>query len=262
VDQNEAIQKAKQFAQNAYAAASQRILQERQDELAKMHREMAARGIGRSGMVVAETARISGEKIRALTEARLDTILEGYELYRVVIDDQMAADICNEVMRGMSQMVAAVKKNGLRGVPTRAVGAYSQLAEHSVGVSPAWVKTQIDRRRLMPKKPDVPSITTIYSVQGENARLNLNGTDNSVNVVTKSSSTEFFTEVRGQIESEIADGDERRKILEALTALEESHGKPSFAQRYTDFIAVAANHMAILAPFIPALTEMLHKAIS
>jgi hypothetical protein len=112
----------------------------------------------------------------------------------------------------------------------------------------------------MPKKPEGPSVTTIYNVQGDNARWNVNSTDNSVNVVTKSSE-EFFATLREHIESGVPEGDERKVILQKLVTLQESHGQPSFAQRYTDFITAAANHVVLLTPFIPALTEMLRKAL-
>jgi hypothetical protein len=81
VDQSQALEKAKQFAQTAYAAASNDILRENQHKLAQMHAQMAARGMMQSGMIVSETARIVGEQIKALTEARLNVTLEGYELY-------------------------------------------------------------------------------------------------------------------------------------------------------------------------------------
>jgi hypothetical protein len=97
-------------------------------------------------------------------------------------------------------------------------------------------------------------------VQGENARVNVNSNDHSVNVVTKAKD-EFFTALQQKIESAVPGGEERQKILTALTSLQESHGKPAFAQRYTDFIAAAANHVALLSPFIPALTEMLHQVL-
>jgi hypothetical protein len=42
---------------------------------------------------------------------------------------------------------------------------------------------------------------------------------------------------------------------------QESHGQPSFAQRYTDFIATAANHVVLLTPFVLALTAMLQKVL-
>jgi hypothetical protein len=52
--------------------------------------------------------------------------------------------------------------------------------------------------------------------------------------------------------------EEDRRVTYELQA---SHGKPSFAQRYTDFMAAAANHIKVIAPFIPALTEMLHHVL-
>ncbi len=262
MDQNDAIEKARRFAQTAYAAASDEILRERQNDLAKMRSQLAARGAAMSGAMIAETARIRGEQIRALAQARLDSILEGYELYGIVIDDEMATGICFDVIGEVTRMIANAAKTHAfpAGMPSTAVAAYPHALEQNVGVSAAWVRTQIDRRRLMPRKNEGPSITTIYNVQGDHARWNVNGTDNSVNIVTKSS-VEFFTTLRSRIESEITGGDERRKILEALTALQEGHGKPSFARRYTDFMAAAANHISVIVPFIPALTEMLHHVL-
>jgi len=80
-----------------------------------------------------------------------------------------------------------------------------------------------------------------------------------VNVVTKSTE-EFFAALRERIESGVS-GADQKDILAKLTALEASHGQPSFAQRYTDFMAAAANHITVIVPFIPALTEMLHKVL-
>jgi hypothetical protein len=45
-------------------------------------------------------------------------------------------------------------------------------------------------------------------------------------------------------------------LLERVRIMEENKGKNTFTKAYTDFIAVAANHISILSPFIPALTEM------
>ena len=75
------------------------------------------------------------------------------------------------------------------------------------------------------------------------------------------SSEQIFTNLRQQIESEIPAGDERRDILEKLTALEQAQNSPSFTKRYSDFIAAAANHMVLLGPFIPALTELLQRTL-
>ncbi len=259
MNQSEAIRKAEQFAQNAYAAAAEDIVRERRDDILKLNSKLARFGVVHSSVTVVETARIIGEQIRALIQARLNSILEGYEIYGVSVDDEMATCLSLDLVGEASQMIdKEAKSRPFAGMGM--MGAYARALEQSVSISAVWARVQIDRRRLVPKNHEHPPVTTIYNVQGDNARVNVNSSDHSVNVVTKSND-EFFATLRGLIETEIADGDERRKILEALTVLKESHGKPSFGPRYTDFIAAAANHMTLLAPFIPALTEMLHKVI-
>lgn len=213
-----------------------------------------------SGTMIHESAKIDGEHVRAIVESRLDALIEGHELYEITIDDQMAVNLCDEIVQGMKQLIYNCKSPTFNGsLPAGSDSQYPRLVEQAVGLSANLVKTRIDRRRLMAKKTE--GYTTIYNVQGENARVNVNSNDHSVNVVTKSKD-EFFTTLQQKIESEVPEGEEKQKILTALTALQESHGQRTFAQRYTDFIAVAANHVALLAPFIPALTEMLHNALS
>lgn len=259
-DQSQAIEKARQFARTRYAGETDAIIREHQQKLGESRANLAARGLAISGAMAMETARIHAEQIKALTLLRLDAILEGYELHGIEIDDQTAVNICDEIIQGMNNMIFS-SENPIpmpSGMPGSSNDSFRQLLAQSVGVNAASMKTQIDRRRLMTKRNE--GSTTIYNVQGDNARWNFNSTDKSINVITKSSA-EFFTALRECIDAGVAEGEERTKILEAVTVLEQSHGRPSFAQRYTDFIAAAANHMTLLAPFIPALTEMLHQVL-
>ena len=223
----------------------------------EMHNELAAKGMSQSGLMLSESARLDGERIKAMTEAKLDALLEGYELQEITIDDQMAVNLCDDVIQGMNQLVYACKCPTLGGsLLSGGDVQYRQMVAQAVHLSANLVKTQIDRRRFMAKKKNAP--TTNYYVQGENARVNVNSTGHSVNVVMKSTE-EFFGTIKQRIESGIPEGDERRKILESLTALQESHGKPTFAQRYTEFIATAADYVTLLTPFIPQLTQMLGR---
>ncbi len=113
----------------------------------------------------------------------------------------------------------------------------------------------------MPTKPPAGQTTTnVYHVYGHNPRWNTNSEDHSVNSVTISND-QVFVKVRQKIESEVPEGDERKDILDKLQALEKDQDSPSFAKRYTEFMAVAANHIQVICPFIPALTEMLHKVL-
>jgi hypothetical protein len=98
----------------------------------------------------------------------------------------------------------------------------------------------------------------VYHIEGDNSRVSVNSIDNSVNVVVKSSE-QIFANLRQTLQSGVPEGAERTDILARLTALEQAQGSKSFVQHYTEFIAAAANHMQLVGPFIPALTEILQK---
>jgi len=262
MDQSDAVNKAREFADRVFRVESLKTFRFAQRQLAESRSQAAARGTVLSGGTILETARHEGAKITALLQSRLDGWLEGIDLHGAVLDDDLVGVLQKDLGAMRSDLIASGEReygrdplNLARMIPAV---AYSKMLLEEVGLSSDEVRTQIDRRRLMPKKTEGP--TNIYYVQGDNARVNANSTDNSVNVVMKSNA-EFFTTLRERIESAVPRGGEQTLILQKLAALQESQGQPSFAQRYTDFIAVAANHVALLAPFIPALTEMLHHAL-
>jgi hypothetical protein len=64
-------------------------------------------------------------------------------------------------------------------------------------------------------RSDNKAIQSFYHVQGENARVSVGGSDNSVNVVVKTS-TELFTTMRDEIQSQIPAGDQQTAILDKL----------------------------------------------
>jgi hypothetical protein len=261
MDQNQAIEKARQFARTRYTGELENIVREHEQKKVQMRAQMAANGNLMSGNMIYQNAQIDASQIRAITKSRLDALLEGYELYAVEIDDLMAVNLCDEVIQQMKQLIFNCKCPTFGGsTPMGLESQYPRMVEQAVGLSANLVKTEIDRRRLMAKKNDGP--TTIYSVRGDNARLNVNSSDNSVNIINTKSPDEFFAAMRQRIEADIAEGEERKKIVESLTSLQAAHGKPSFAQRYTEFVAAVGNHIKILTPFIPALSDMLHKVLT
>jgi len=258
VDQCQVIEKAKRFAYNAYVAESRMIDHEHEISRANVRANLASRGLAASSVMINEVARVDADRIRALAEARLSTTIEGYERHGIEIDDATATSLCFDIMGEVDRMIKQAQVQGPQVPIQNAESLYLPALGRHLGISVEWVRTQIDRRRLVPNRNERP--TVIYSVQGDNSRLNLNSTDNSANIVVKSDA-ELFTKLRDRVKTEVVDEAEQKKIIDAATALEQSQGKPSFAQRYTDFIAVAANHMAVLAPFIPALSEMLRHVL-
>ncbi len=113
------------------------------------------------------------------------------------------------------------------------------------------------------KKGQLPAGTggNYFNVTGANARVNFGSIDNSTNIVSEQ---HVFSNLRLAIEKGVADSKERIAILDALARLEkianDDSGKRSssdYGAAYQNFITSAANHMTLIAPFIPALSKLL-----
>jgi hypothetical protein len=101
-------------------------------------------------------------------------------------------------------------------------------------------------------------VNQVFNVHGPNARVNIDSTDNSTNVVHQGVP---FSELRKSIESGVSDGVERTAILQRLSDLEAATDHESGAKRYQAFITAAANHMTLVGPYLPALGNWVHKLL-
>ena len=109
------------------------------------------------------------------------------------------------------------------------------------------------------QREDRPS-TVIYQVHGPNARFNVNSVDSSTNVVTQAPA-EMFATLREAIAAGVQDETARGQLLESAEAMEAEAGGPGFTSQYARFVALAADHMQVLEPFIPALAQMLMSSL-
>jgi hypothetical protein len=100
------------------------------------------------------------------------------------------------------------------------------------------------------------NVTQNIHLHGHNPRINVNSTDNSVNITSVSGDQQLFTQLRETARS-IDNESERAEILSKLDRLQEMLGSSGFLQEYQGFIATVANYMTIFGPFIPALTRMI-----
>ncbi len=96
----------------------------------------------------------------------------------------------------------------------------------------------------------------VYNLTGPNVRVNIQSIDSSTNLV-EVEPTELFGRIRAAIDQSVQDGELLKKLQEKVTELEKTQGTPGFAARYKELMALAANHMTLLAPFIPALLQMM-----
>jgi len=93
-----------------------------------------------------------------------------------------------------------------------------------------------------------------YHLHGNNPRVNIGSKDYSINIAN---SKIVFDEIRKTIESEIQDENLKRDLQNKVAEMEQSVGNNTFLQKYSEFVALAANHVTVFAPLLPALTQFL-----
>ncbi|UYY98730.1 hypothetical protein OJ967_25860 [Peribacillus frigoritolerans] len=103
------------------------------------------------------------------------------------------------------------------------------------------------------------SINNYYTTNfnGNNNRFNNHSTDNSTNVVSTKKEIVVFNQLREKITELDIPSAEKEKLISEVNGLEESVGKPSFIQRYQQFVATAADHLALFGPLLPELSKLL-----
>lgn len=100
-----------------------------------------------------------------------------------------------------------------------------------------------------------PLAPLTINVSGANSRLNVASVDNSVNTVNSTNIT-VFRDIRKVIADQL-DSHDRTSLQNRLDELEAAVNTPSYATKYKEFMQTAANHVTVLAPFLPALASFL-----
>lgn len=102
------------------------------------------------------------------------------------------------------------------------------------------------------------TITYHNTVNGDNARVVIDSQDYSINIAN---SKNIFSQLAKVISENIEDTQKRGELLAKTSELEQDIGKPSAFKKYSEWVELAANHMKVLGPFIPALTKLIEHAI-
>ena len=96
----------------------------------------------------------------------------------------------------------------------------------------------------------------VFNLTGPNPRVNIDSSDASTNVVIGDYAT-LFSNLRDAVTSSSLDEGTVRSIVQQVDAMESAVGTKTFTERYKEFIEVAADHMTLIGPFLPALTNLL-----
>lgn len=116
---------------------------------------------------------------------------------------------------------------------------------------PAHFQVKVRRKGMFPHNTGGHLNIT---VSGSNARVNLGSTDNSTNIVGDNS---VLGDIRAAITKEISDQAAREGLLAAVTNMEKTRGSGSFVSAYQTFVGLAADHIGVIGPFLPALAGLL-----
>lgn len=142
-----------------------------------------------------------------------------------------------------------------RTLPSNIVERYTVLdAGYYEGIASIKAHYQSVVRKETKIEPQSQPIQVVYNLIGPNARVNIQSVDTSTNV----ESSELFEKLRGLIKHSISDETVSAQLSEKVDELQQAQGTKNFVTKYQEFMALAADHVTILAPFIPALSQMLN----
>jgi hypothetical protein len=128
---------------------------------------------------------------------------------------------------------------------------------HDPRFYPAWQGFADHYQIKVSRKGAYPKGTGGYysiNVSGNNARVNIGSVDQSKNIVSEQA---VFGNLRSAIQGALTNNDERRELLACVDAMETAQGRESFIAKYQRFMDLAATHVSVIAPFLPALTKLL-----
>ena len=104
-------------------------------------------------------------------------------------------------------------------------------------------------------KDQYKNITIINNINGTQAKININSVDNSTNSMN-SENKELFEKLFSKLQ-EIDNESIKENALAIAKEMQLNINKPTFKEKYQQFISTVANYMTIISPFIPALTSLL-----
>ncbi len=107
-----------------------------------------------------------------------------------------------------------------------------------------------------PAEPTAPRGNVTYNVSGSHSRINVNSLDKSINISDTAVQT-TLDQVRTLLQDHVADAEERERLLAKVEELQQVHGTEKFVETYREFMQMAADHMTVIAPLVPALTALL-----
>lgn len=263
------------YADLALRTRRQKIDDEYEMELNAEITKLSSHGVGHSSSAREATElRLRADKLAKLILAKAEVLIEAYQSHRVPIDErEILSQVNNFSVQSAGGMVSGYKGEAtMRGTRTSrhdpALPAKTQSFERELmrksNAAQTEAKLLIRKAQLTQSQTSATPSAQVhneYHLHGPNSRVNVGSTDQSVNAVFVRPD-EVFAKMRTQLIAAIEDNTEQVEVLRRLSALEEAQGTPAFSERLGTFLAFAANWTTVITPFLPALAEIAHKALT
>lgn len=257
---------AEQYAQLAFTSDMDDFTHECDKQLPVLRTDALRRGF--SGHSVKAIADERSRLVQRCAFAFIERHLEGYALHGVSVDDEMAKELLDKTI---DQQIAhaAFGQQSLRNDPiARQFGEETLAACPVEGHSYAKLRTHIDKIRLTNERAmreQKPKFVIYHlNANAPNSRNYVNSSDQSTNTLNDHSThtitvsnTELFSKLRDTIQQNVSDERQRAELLTLADEMDANQSNETFATSYYRFMAIAADHLTLLMPFVPALSEML-----
>lgn len=123
------------------------------------------------------------------------------------------------------------------------------------GRIPAHFQSKVTRRdKPLASHDDARTIT--YHLHGANSRVNIQSSDNSLNLTLTADT--LFSVLKTFVQKEIEEPD-RSAILATVVEMENADKGTAFREKYLQFVSVAADHLGVLSAFLPMLANLLNR---
>ena len=90
-------------------------------------------------------------------------------------------------------------------------------------------------------------------LSGSNSRVNIQSHDQSTNITADN----VFGEIATALKAGISDSQKLIELLAAVEEMKRERGRSGFVQAYQKFVGLAADHIGLISPFLPALTSLI-----
>ena len=143
-------QKIVKYADAAFAAAYHTSLLKSQREIQSTINQLASRGVILSGETIVRIARIQGDHVNTLVQAKVDALLDAYELYGAEIDGSIQIEASQLRWTFIERLSQNHQNAGLPpGVPAFEMFKAQLITNTSAIINS--VECEIERRKLIPK---------------------------------------------------------------------------------------------------------------